>query len=297
MKKKTMMAFGAAAALGLSLGIAGIAAETEDMTEIAYETETGVLEDSTVVTAEAETAEETAQEAAEVLETIQITVNDGEPIEIANTAGLGITAASVELLEDESLINIMMVDNDGQQYEFLEVPYEQLSEPELIEEGAFAFIKYTSLASGKERRIGQTGELTYSEAVELYAIDDVYIRSEPDDEADILGVISRGDAIKVLGETATHYVVQKDDVTGYTVRRCISEDEQDAIAAVQAEEAAREAIRIAQEQAAAAQAAAQQSAGSSKHEVKRQKFDDCDGSGHGYYLITYSDGSTATQEY
>ena len=32
-------------------------------------------------------------------------------------------------------------------------------------------------------------------------------------------------------------------------------------------------------------------------EVKRQKFDDCDGSGHGYYLITYSDGSTGVIEY
>ena len=33
------------------------------------------------------------------------------------------------------------------------------------------------------------------------------------------------------------------------------------------------------------------------YEVGRQAFDDCDGSGHGYYLITYSDGSTAIEEY
>ena len=52
--------------------------------------------------------------------------------------------------------------------------------------------------------------------------------------------------------------------------------------------------------AAAAAAASQASSGSQssgKHEVGRQKFDDCDGSGHGYYIITYSDGSTATQNY
>lgn len=292
MKKRTLIALGFAVSLGMSLPSVGYAAETEDMTETVYETETDVLAEAAVVP--------DAEENAEILDTISITVGEGEPIGIANTAGLGITAASVELLEDESLINITMVSNDGKQYEFREVPYEQLLDPELVEEGAFAFIKYTSLASGKERSIGQTGELTYSEPVELFAIDDVYIRSEADDDAEILGVISRGDAISVLGETATHYIVQKDDVTGYTVRRCISEDEQDAIAAVQAEEAAREAIRIAQEQAAAQAAAAQaaqQSGGSSKQEVKRQKFDDCDGSGHGYYLITYSDGSTATQEY
>ncbi len=34
-----------------------------------------------------------------------------------------------------------------------------------------------------------------------------------------------------------------------------------------------------------------------KTEVSRQKVDDCDGSGHGYYIITYSDGSTAYEEY
>ena len=59
----------------------------------------------------------------------------------------------------------------------------------------------------------------------------------------------------------------------------------------------------AQYEAAAQQAAAQASAGQSsaapqgKYEVSRQAYDDCDGSGHGYYEITYSDGSTAREEY
>ena len=34
-----------------------------------------------------------------------------------------------------------------------------------------------------------------------------------------------------------------------------------------------------------------------KTEVSRQNYPDCDGSGHGYYEITYSDGSTAIVEY
>lgn len=33
------------------------------------------------------------------------------------------------------------------------------------------------------------------------------------------------------------------------------------------------------------------------YEVSRQAMPDCDGSGHGYYIITYSDGSTGTEEY
>ncbi|MCD7736779.1 MAG: hypothetical protein LUI07_07455, partial [Lachnospiraceae bacterium] len=31
--------------------------------------------------------------------------------------------------------------------------------------------------------------------------------------------------------------------------------------------------------------------GSSKTEVSREAVYDCDGSGHGYYVVTYSDGS------
>ena len=31
--------------------------------------------------------------------------------------------------------------------------------------------------------------------------------------------------------------------------------------------------------------------------VSRQKVDDCDGSGHGFYIITYSDGSVEYQDY
>ena len=74
---------------------------------------------------------------------------------------------------------------------------------------------------------------------------------------------------------------------------------------MKAEEAA-QAQAAAEAQAAAAaaqQAASQASSGQSaaapqgKYEVSRQAYDDCDGSGHGYYEITYSDGSTAREEY
>lgn len=282
MKRKTGITLGIAAALCLGLSLTGLAQETEGMSEA-------------VTAAETEAAAEAA--GAETLKTIVLTIEGKDPIEVANTAGLDIRAASVEVQEDESLINVVMAAGDGQQYEFPDVPYEKMKDPELVTEGAFAYIKYISLASGKERSIGQTGELTYTEPAELFAVDDVYIRSEPDDEAEILGVISRGDAIEVLGETSTHYVVKKDDVTGYTVRSCISEDEQEAIAAVKAEEAAREQLRLEAEAAAAAAAAQQSSGGSGVKEVRRQKFDDCDGSGHGYYEITYSDGSTKYQDY
>lgn len=237
-------------------------------------------------------------------ETIVLQIPEGENIEVANTAQLDIKAVSVETAGEEDgeegTVNVTMAAEDGTQYEFEDVKYADMLEPELVVEGAFAYIRYTGLASGKERSVGQTGELTYEEPAQLFAVDDVYIRSEADSDSEILGVIKRGDEIEVQGETATHYKVKKDDVTGYTVRRCISEDEQEAIAAVKAEEAAREEIRRQAEAAAAAaaaQAASRSSGGSSKSEVRRQKFDDCDGSGHGYYEITYSDGSTSYQDY
>ena len=53
-----------------------------------------------------------------------------------------------------------------------------------------------------------------------------------------------------------------------------------------------EAKNINEERAAAAEAAA-----SEPTEVGRQAYDDCDGSGHGYYEITYSDGSVGYEEY
>lgn len=306
MKKKSELIIGMTAVLCAGIMSVSMAAETEALTEAAP-VETEALTET--VSAETEALTEAAVSAeADIPEVIKLNIEGlEEPMEIQNTAELNIAAVSVETLDEEH-IDITMKSSDGLTYEFKNVRYVEVVRPELVVQGSFAYIKYTSLVSGEEKNVGQTGELTYEEPAELFAVDDVYIREEPDSDSEILGVISRGDSIEVLGETADYFNVKKDDVVGYSVRKCVSEDEQEAIAAVKAEEAAREAIRIAQEEAAR-QAAAQQAAaarssrgssskgGSSVYETGRQKFDDCDGSGHGYYLITYSDGSTATEEY
>ena len=41
----------------------------------------------------------------------------------------------------------------------------------------------------------------------------------------------------------------------------------------------------------------QQSSGSGKHIVSKRKVPDCDGSGHGYWEIKYSDGTVVTKNY
>lgn len=289
LRKKVAMLCGV---IILSAG-AAMAVSAEESTEVMTEAVT-----ETVV--ETENQEETELE-AEAVETITLQVEAADPVIILNTAKLNITGVSVEAAE-EGLVNVTMAAQDGTIYEFLKVNCADMQEPQLVVKGAFAYIQYTGIASGKERSVGQTGELLYEEPAELFAVDQVYIRAQSTSDSEAVGVINRGDAIEVLGETASHFKVRKGDVEGYSARSCISEDEQEAIAAVKAEEAAREEIRRQAEAAAAAQAAAQKSSKkssnkSSKKEVKRQKFDDCDGSGHGYYLITYSDGSTGVIEY
>lgn len=77
------------------------------------------------------------------------------------------------------------------------------------------------------------------------------------------------------------------------VKDYLTDSKEEADQAVKSEEAAKAAAE------AAAQAAQPQAApsGGGVYEVSRQAFDDCDGSGHGYYEITYSDGSVRTEEY
>ena len=92
---------------------------------------------------------------------------------------------------------------------------------------------------------------------------------------------------------------------GYVKGDFVTEVPEEAELAVKAQENAL-AAQAAAAQAAAAQAAAakaaasqasQKPAGNQKKELSRVAVDDCDGSGHGYYLISYSDGSTATEDY
>ena len=141
----------------------------------------------------------------------------------------------------------------------------------------------------------------------MYVSGDVYMREAADKDAKAVTVLATGKEITVLGEEGDWYQVKVDDKEGYVVKKYITDSKEEAEAAAQqaAEQAAQQAAEAAAQQAAeqAAQQAAQQasqSAGSTaggKTEVSRQAYDDCDGSGHGYYEITYSDGSTAIEEY
>ena len=154
----------------------------------------------------------------------------------------------------------------------------------------------TETASETEKATETESETTKAEKT-MYVSGDVYMREAADKDAKAMTVLATGKEITVLGEEGDWYQVKVDDKEGYVVKKYITDSKEEAEAAAAAQQAAEAAAQQAAEQAA--QQAAQQPSQSAggKTEVSRQAYDDCDGSGHGYYEITYSDGSTAIEEY
>ena len=174
----------------------------------------------------------------------------------------------------------------------------------------------TEKATETESETAKAEKAAETEAKEktMYVSGDVYMREAADKDAKAVTVLATGKEITVLGEEGDWYQVKVDDKEGYVVKKYITDSKEEAEAAAKAKQDAEEAAaaEAAAQQAAEAAAsrrqnrqpssssAASQSAGSTaggKTEVSRQAYDDCDGSGHGYYEITYSDGSTAIEEY
>ena len=157
----------------------------------------------------------------------------------------------------------------------------------------------TEKATETESETDKAEKAAETEAKEktMYVSGDVYMREAADKDAKAMTVLATGKEITVLGEEGDWYQVKVDDKEGYVVKKYITDSKEEAEAAAAAQQAAEAAAQQAAEQAA--QQAAQQPSQSAggKTEVSRQAYDDCDGSGHGYYEITYSDGSTAIEEY
>lgn len=167
----------------------------------------------------------------------------------------------------------------------------------------------TEKATETESETAKAEKAAETEAKEktMYVSGDVYMREAADKDAKAVTVLATGKEITVLGEEGDWYQVKVDDKEGYVVKKYITDSKEEAEAAAKAKQDAEDAAAAQQAAEAAAQQAAEQaaqqasqSAGSTaggKTEVSRQAYDDCDGSGHVYYEITYSDGSTAIEEY
>ena len=140
----------------------------------------------------------------------------------------------------------------------------------------------------------ETEKQAAAEPKTMYVLSDVYIRQAADASSEAVAVAYLGDEVTVYEEDEKWCKVTLGDKEGYVVKEYLSESREEAEQAKKSEEAAR---AKAEADAAAAAAQQSQSSGGGKYEVSRQAYDDCDGSGHGYYEITYSDGSTAIEEY
>ncbi len=283
------------------LGLAVIAAIGMINPEVMAAEETETVE-TELQSEEAETERETESKTTEKKTAPDVEVQDQETkVILKNESGMVISETVFKDSKEEKVL--ILTEESGAEHTFENVDLSEMKEIKLTEEDGFLFIRYQD-AEGEEKTAYETAEeREYEKPATMYVVNDVYIRKAADGESEALGVASLGSEIQVVGASPKWYKVKQEEVTGYVARSFLSKDKEAAESAVKAEEAA---VARAQAEAAAAAAAAQQAAAQAapsapsapeRYEVSRVAYDDCDGSGHGYYEITYSDGTTAIEEY
>lgn len=297
--------------LGLAVvSVIGMTAPAVSAAETETETVSTELESESEAETEAETEAAPDVEVKQDGKTIATLKNESGYVVKEALAGTAETAeeeteTEADAEKEENVAGITLTGEDGEVHVFPDADVTAMTEPVLVKDHGFLYIQYKN-TEGKEKEAAETAEeVEFDKPETMYVVNDVYIRAEANGDSEALAVASLGQEIRVIGAAPKWYKVEQGEVTGYIARSFLSKDKESADAAVKAEEAAQAqaAAAAAAQQAAAQQAAAQASAGQSsaapqgKYEVSRQAYDDCDGSGHGYYEITYSDGSTAREEY
>ncbi|MCD7716460.1 MAG: SH3 domain-containing protein [Lachnospiraceae bacterium] len=258
---------------------------------------------------EVETEAETEAE-AEVTE-IELTV-DGETVVVTNESGLYIESIAFEAVsaedaeaeseaetaaaaEEEAAAALVVTEADGTVHTFEGAYVDGLSNLKLTSMIGYVFFIGTE-SGGDEKYFYETAEdVTLEEPVTMYTTGMVNIREEADGSSTLLGTAARGSELQVLGGTSKWFLVTQDDVTGYVAARYLTESTEEAQAAVDEEASARAALEA--QAAAAAAAAAASSSSSGSDVVSKEAVYDCDGSGHGYYIITHSDGSVTYEDF
>ena len=267
-----------------------------------------------IVSTELETETEETEAETEAAPDVEVK-KDGETIvTLKNESGYVVKEAVVGAAEEETetaeteteaesegiVTGLTLTGEDGEVHVFADADVTAMTDPVLVKDNVFLYIEYKN-AEGKDKEAAETAdEVEFDKEVTMYVVNDVYVRAEANGDSEALAVASLGQEVTVTGAAPKWYKVVMGETTGYIARSFLSKDKESADAAVKAEEAAQaQAAAEAQAAAAAAQASSGQSAAApqGKYEVSRQAYDDCDGSGHGYYEITYSDGSTAREEY
>lgn len=223
--------------ISMYLGLAVIAAMGMTVPAAAAETPAAV---------EAEAEGETAAKAE-----IKLTVKDAE-ITIMNETETEVTSAQVEEASDsetEGVCTVILTAADGQHTFEGAVP-EKWTEPRLIEDHGFLYIRYTE-ADGSSRDAAETGEaVTPEDELTMWSVANVNMREETNADSKIVKTVALGDECKVLKILPGWFQVEYQEATGYINHKYLSDNKEEADSAVQREKAAQEA-------AAAAAAAAQ----------------------------------------
>ena len=207
----------------------------------------------------------------------------------------------------EAKMDLVLTEEDGTEHTFQDVTVDKWKDAVLVNSYEFLYINYKD-ESGKDQEAAETAdERTFDEPITMYVSANVHVRKKADKESESLKVAALGDEFKVIAAVPGWFKVENGDDTGYVFHSYLTEDKAavDALVKAKQEADAAAAAQAAQQQAAAAaaaQAAQQQAAAAAaqpaqKTEVSRQAYDDCDGSGHGYYEITWSDGSVTYENY
>lgn len=201
----------------------------------------------------------------------------------------------------EAKMDLVLTEEDGTEHTFQDVTVDKWKDAVLVNSYEFLYINYKD-ESGKDQEAAETAdERTFDEPIIMYVSANVHVRKEADKESESLKVAALGDEFKVIAAVPGWFKVENGDDTGYVFHSYLTEDKAAVDALVKAKQeadaAAAQAAAAAAAQAAQQQAAAAAAQPAQKTEVSRQAYDDCDGSGHGYYEITWSDGSVTYENY
>lgn len=201
----------------------------------------------------------------------------------------------------EAKMDLVLTEEDGTEHTFQDVTVDKWKDAVLVNSYEFLYINYKD-ESGKDQEAAETAdERTFDEPITMYVSANVHVRKEADKESESLKVAALGDEFKVIAAVPGWFKVENGDDTGYVFHSYLTEDKAAVDALVKAKQkadaAAAQAAAAAAAQAAQQQAAAAAAQPAQKTEVSRQAYDDCDGSGHAYYEITWSDGSVTYENY
>lgn len=284
--------------------------------------------DDTAQTSEAQNTEKT-DEAAEEAEDLTVKT-DTQEVLVKNQSGHVLTAGELKEAEkaaeteknakktEEAAAGktLTVTSEDGTDHIFESVDPDSWTDPVIYDEYGFLYIKYQD-SQKKDQEIAETAdEKEWDSPLTMYLLSNVNVREQADKESKSLKVLSTGAEVKAVAVIPGWIKIQTDELTGYIYHSYITENKEAADAKVKEEKEAKEKA-AAEAAAAQAQAAASESSSydnssdysqdqsysqpaaqpQQPYEVSRQQYDDCDGSGHGYYEITYSDGSVSYEEY